>query len=636
MNKKERLLFAIGEIDEKYVKEAESRMNVKKMIKAAAVLIVVVALSMYLFIPIAAPTTNLKAYKESSYYPLIEGIDNYMLSFNQPKYKNNFEAIMDAILSLNPPLGSAPGNNSSGAPEMEGNGSYVESTDNQVEGVIESDLFKMTDKYIFRLGYNMEYDYQLDRYEQYGLALRVYSIEKENSTLISQFNIPKFADQNGYNDMQMYLSADASTVTVMMNYRGTNSKNCVGLVSIDVSDVTNMSVKGQTLVEGTINTTRYADGRILLVTDYSFNRNGVDYGSPDTFVPTVDSGNGAECIEFENIIYPEEVSGTAYSVVALFDADSLRVLGAHALLNFTGNVYVSADNLYITREYVSKTEEGDSVFSSNMSDIAVIGYSEGALVEKGIITVKGHTEDQFSFDEKDGYLRVVTSTRDRVQITNGESISARTVSENVSLFIVDLKDNSVAYSLESFAIEGEEATAVRFDGDMCYVCTAVVVTFTDPVYFIDLSDYENIGSVDTGVIEGFSDSLINYGEGLLLGIGRENWQYMKVEIYKQEGDKVSSVHKFKFNGNYALYYKAFLVNREENLFGFGVDFLYEYDEQTGIGKGYPCYVLLRFDENEMTVIKYKLKVDANSVRAAYIDGYLYITTMTELFVEKVD
>ena len=249
--------------------------------------------------------------------------------------------------------------------------------------------------------------------------------------------------------------------------------------------------------------------------------------------------------------------------------------------------------------------------------------------------MKGYTEDQFSFDERDGYLRVVTSTRDTVQTTNGNSVSMGPTSENVSLYVVDLKDYSIAYSLESFAIEGEEATAVRFDGDMLYVCTAVVVTFTDPVYFIDLSDYENISSADTGIIEGFSDNLINYGDGLLLGIGQENWQYMKVEIYKQEGDKVTSVHKFRYDGNYSMYYKAFLVNREENLFGFGVDYFYEYDEQTGIGKQYPCYILISFDESEMTVTRYNLNIDANTVRAAYVDGYLYITTMTDLYVEQV-
>ncbi|MBO7195829.1 MAG: beta-propeller domain-containing protein [Clostridia bacterium] len=636
---KERLIFAIGDIDEKYIKEAESRMNVFSIIKVAAVLLVVTALSLFLFIPFAPVTSDLTAYESSSYYPLIEGIEDYRLTFMQPRYKNNYESITKTLGGL---LGSltkgdidmAPGmDNMAGGADMEmGNGSYVEATDNQVDGVIESDIFKMTDKYIFRLGHKVR-----DNNSPYQSVLRVYSIEKENSTLITEYILPEFTDQQRVSDrdINMYLSLDAKTVTVISNYRNSNGEVSVGLTSLDVSDVNSISLKGQTSIDGTLNTSRYVDGKLLLVTNYSFSRNNVDYNSPDTFVPTVDNGNGAECIEFENIIYPEQVTGTGYTVVALLDAENLDVLSANALLNFTFDVYVSENNIYISREYVSKIEEGNNVSSSNMSDVAVLGYSGGTLEEKGVITVRGHAEDQFSFDERDGYLRVVTSTRDTKESVNGNSVSMSPTSENVSLYIFNLADNSLAYKVEDFAIEGEEATAVRFDSNMLYVCTAEVVTFTDPVYFIDLSDYENIGSVDTGVIEGFSESLISYGEGLLLGIGQEDWSNSKVEIYMQEGEKVTSVHKFKFNGSYALDYKAFLVNRDENLFGFGVDYFYEYDEQTGESRSYPCYILMSFDESEMVITRYKLKIDANTVRAAYIDGYLYITTPTELVVENV-
>ena len=180
-------------------------------------------------------------------------------------------------------------------------------------------------------------------------------------------------------------------------------------------------------------------------------------------------------------------------------------------------------------------------------------------------------------------------------------------------------------------------SAVRFDGDSCYVCTAVVVNFTDPVFFFDLSDYEHITYTDTGIIDGYSDSLINYGEGQLLGIGREDWQYSKVEVYEEIGDQVMGVYKFKFEGTYSTDYKSYLVNREENLFGFGVSYFYEYDEKTQVSKTYNCYILISFDDTEMTVQKFKINnLQAEYVRAAYIDGYLYITTPMEIVVEKIN
>ncbi len=639
MNKRERLLLAIGEADEKYIKEAESKVNAMSIIKVAAVLVVVIALSLYLFIPFAPVTSNLEAYEDSSYYPLIEGIDEYRLQFMQPKFKNNFQAglnVLGNIISLfsfgfkggamapNDGMPDMDMENSSGAM---GNGSYVENTDNQVDGVIEGDLMKMTDKYIFRLT---------------GDSIVVYSIDKENSTQISKFLIPTFAVEMGHRAQEMYLSEDCNTITVLKQLYDHES-NCyyVGLISIDVSDVNNIKLKGMLMMQGELNTSRMVDGKLLLVTNYTFNRGTVDYDDPTTFVPTIDSGNGAEPIEFENIIYPEKISNTGYSVVALVDTDNLGLLGANALLNFTNEVYVSENNVYISREYNESTEDADGrVNNSNKSDIAILDYSGETLVEKGIITVRGWTEDQYSFDELDGYLRVVTSSVDNSYVPHnqGGTLSQWQTIENVSLYIFDLATNSLAYKVEDFAIQGEEATAVRFDGDMCYVCTAVVVKFTDPVYFIDLSDYENIGSVDTGVIEGYSDHLINYGEGFLLGIGRVNWDYSKIEIYEQVDNSVVGTMEYKFIGEYSTDYKSYLVNRENNIFGFGVDYFYKENEQGVGGRQYQCYVLLQFDENGLVSREIELHSSARAeyIRAAYVDGYLYITTQFDLIVEKIN
>lgn len=646
MRKEEKLLSAFGEIDEKYIKEAESKMSTTKIVKLAVIFAAVIALSLYLFIPFAPVKSDLKAYEGSDYFPLIEEIDEYRLQFMQPKYKNNFQAMISAVDGLfgakaedGAHMDMATGNTPNGAGELIGNGSYVEVTDNQVDGVVESDLFKMTDKYIFRLGYRIVGEGSGKNYET---LLRVYTIDKENSGVAAEFVIPYFADElyNGFDFqmLEMYLSEDCNTVTLVKRFYNSGKDDNVGIISIDVSDINNIREKGRISVEGALNTSRMVDGRLLLITEFSFNRIQVNYSDPTTFVPTIDSGNGIEPIKFENIIYPEKITGTGYSVVALIDAENLGLLGANALLNFTSDVYVSKNNLYISREYTTETEaQNGKVNTSRVSDIAVINYSGDGLIEKGIITVRGWMEDQYSFDELDGYLRVVTSARDTVQSTKGNNVSQTTLSQNVSLYIFNLADNSLAYKVEDFAIEGEEATAVRFDGDKLYVCTAVMVDFTDPVYFIDLSDYENISSVDTGVIEGYSDHLINYGEGLLVGIGREDWSMSKVEVYAEQGNNVVSIHEYKFNGEYSLYYKAYLVNREENLFGFGIDCLYEYDQQTGKGRSYQRYVLIKFNAENMTVYTFDIEsMGSNTVRAVYIEGYLYITTPTELVVEQLN
>ena len=77
MRKNERLMAAIGNIDEKYVKESEKNTMRSPIIRTAVCLCVVVALGLYLFLPFAPVTSNLTAYSGSDYFPLIESIEDY-------------------------------------------------------------------------------------------------------------------------------------------------------------------------------------------------------------------------------------------------------------------------------------------------------------------------------------------------------------------------------------------------------------------------------------------------------------------------------------------------------------------------------------------------------------------------------
>ena len=646
--KNERLLLAFGEIDEKYIKEADTKMSKVAVIKVAVALVLVTAISLFLFLPYGKEKSRAPEYRDSEYYPLIEGFEEYRLSNIRYEYNNNFEAIVGTVGNFLGGFGSK-GSLENSAPNMggdlmedvgasngSGNGSYIEATDNQVEGVIESDLFKMTDKYIFRLGYKVD-----AQSPNYVSVLRVYSIEKENSAVVTEFVIPSFSGERykgyDYQNLEMYLSEDCNTVTLLKNYTDNNGKGNIGIISLDVSDVRNIKEKGKVSIQGSLNTSRMVDGKLLLVTEYYFNPNQINYDDPSTFVPTIDSGNGPECIRFEDIIYPDNFDNTRYSVVALLDEDNLELLGANALLNFTSEVYISEKNLFISREYDEKVREDDRYITTVKSDIAVIKYSGGSLEKKGVITTTGALKDQYSFDEYEGYLRVVTTTTSELESANRGEILSFSQKQNASLYIYNLADNSLAYKVENFAIEGEEATAVRFRGDKLYVCTAVVVNFTDPVYFFDLSDYENITYTDTGIIEGYSTSLIDLGEGFLLGIGEEDWEYSKVEVYEEQGGEVVSVDEFKFVGAPSEEYKAYLVNREENIFGFAVDNYYEI-----YGNGYYSdstqrYILLQFNGYELSAVAAIdiPSMSARSARAAFIDGYLYITTDTELVVERI-
>ena len=643
-NKKERLISSFSLVDDKYIEEAEPKKKSRArrgsgagtVIKKVASIAVIIALGLFLFVPYQKPISNVSAYAQSPYLPVISAIDSYEVSIGQSRYESNFHFITDnfwELLTL-PFLffGVLLGGATDMAPsdpegDMMGgsNGQYVESTDNQVEGVLEADVVKMTDKYIFRL-----------TSETGELILHVFSIQGMESELITSFEIA-YVGRNDYNEM--YLSQDGNTVTVVCDFGGT-----VGVYSLDVSDLQNISIISTVHIDGSYNTSRFVDGRLLMISDYYYGAyEKVDYERPETFIPSVERNGVSFTLPLEDIIIPEVMNSRRYSVVTLLNEGNLEISGAKALLNFTNSVYISKNSIYLAHEY-SATEAADPIknVTNVITDIAILGYGEEGLAERGNITVRGSLKDQYSFDEHEGHLRVVTSTTTTtvygVRLPSG-ALTGTTSSEtyeSASLYVFDLSDGSLVASVESFAPEGEEAVSVRFEDDSLYVCTARIITFTDPVYFFDLSDYGNITYTDTGIIDGFSSSLVDMGEGFLLGIGRENWQHNKVEVYEERDGQVVSVAIYRFEGEYADNYKSYYINREENLFGFA----YEGYERDKHGRYMEIcrYVLLHFDGYDLTevaIVDCDYSYPLADMRGYVIDGHLYVLSYGRLTVRDL-
>lgn len=524
-----------------------------------------------------------------------------------------------------------------GGSSTSNNGNVIENTDNQVEGITEGDLMKMTDKYIFRLGE-----------ERNGAGgnkvyyLRIYSVDKENSKLITNYHLPLFdREQSRYRneDMEMYISADATTLTIIRTYVLRNDQDyvssAVGVMSLDISDVGNVKEKARVSIDGGYVSSRMVNDRLLLLTNqYYYVWENTDTSNPSDFVPKIYEGDEFHRISPECIYVPEEIGSVNYSTLLMLSEGDLDVVDARAFLDYSEkDAYVSKDNIYLIRDY-QKCETVDDTTKKYeaLSDISIIGYNENRFTDKGHVTIPGTIKNQYSLDERDGHLRAVTTTT--VIKQTGEYWWNRTRTINASLFVINLSDNSIRASVEGFAPDGEEVASVRFEGDKLYVCTAVIRLFSDPVFFFDLSDYDNITYTDTGYIEGFSSSLINLGEGYLLGIGNEDRMTGKVEVYKKDGETVVSVDKYLFKGTYSTEYKSYLINREKNLFGLGV-WKTVYNEQTF--KYENSYLLFSFDGEKLHVVEAVALEDLSPsmIRAAIVDGYLYITTTTRLVVEKL-
>ena len=673
MNKKD-LLRAFNSVDEKFIDEADPTLaesasapkggrlgvsKIRRIIVIAASLCLVTALSLVLFLPFNTENEAQK-HERDPYYKVISALDAMNKDDDAPK--NNFEVIMGTIgdlfgskdvfdyvskdsvnMSGNnvfvedfesalPPPTTPDGSNGS-SNEVLGNGKYEEVTDNQVSGVIEADIIKRTDKYVF----------YLERGYSGNATIRVYYIAGESSAQVASLPISFWSEAiNVYsNECEFYLSEDANTVTLITHGYSKDHKVYTEIIPIDVSNVTNIRQNKSVVLTGNYVSSRNTNGNILLITRFSAAYDP-DFSDESTFLPQIIIEGKAKSVAPDDIILPDVLDSRIYTVVTMLDADSLEVKGNVAYLSYSDTHYVSEDTVYITRRYIGERTEGDVVRGGPVTEIVALKYSAIGLEKKGSVTVEGRVKNQYSMDQHDGILRVVTTTETYVQKVknNGnDTVSAEIIdsgASNAALWCIDLKTMKVVASVVDFAPDGETVESVRFDGDYAYVCTAVTITYRDPVFFFDLSDLDNITYKDTGDIEGYSSSLVDFGDGYLLGIGYgANRNILKIEIYVETENGVVSLCSYEREiGAFSEDYKSYYIDRENSLIGLGYNGLGKISGNIGWWGNH--YLVLHFNGVEL-VEMFVAKMDATPVnmRGFYADDYFYIFAGKEFEVVKL-
>ncbi|MBE6597533.1 MAG: hypothetical protein E7641_07685 [Ruminococcaceae bacterium] len=647
MNDKEKsfkILDSVGGVKESYLAESDpkrasghGRTGRRLLAIAACVALLLTSLSLWLFIPYSNDPPSVKEYSDSEYYPLIQKIN--CLTFTPNRFRNNFEMLtaniggfkdedirygadaesgdsesdtgIDYILSGNP-------ESATGTPTT--TGTYVEATDNQVAGVIEGDIIKRSDKHIFYMN---------------GSTLNVYTIEGEDSKLLSRHTVHHGdGSYSGCNSPDFYLSEDCRRVTVIdKRYLGMNSY--LSVISLDVSDPENIKEIQRISISGSKISSRLVDGKLLLISYFHINKRGLDFSDESTFLPQIDVGNGFESLRPDKIFSPDDPSSLGYTVVTKIDEQTLTLEDSAAFLSYSSSVYVSLDSVYITRGYVDSDDQ--PLFENSfpkMSEISRLRYSGDKLEYLGSATIEGRIKDQYSLDEKDGILRVVTTTESLIRMAHdGEYFSyavpdlvGKPSESSANLYCIDLATMKTVATVEQFAPLGEAVRSVRFDGNTAYVCTSVALS--DPVFFFDLTDISNITYKHTGTIDGFSSSLVDLNDGYLLGIGvGSSRSVAKIEIYEEGEEKVIPLCKFETAGYIADAYKSYLIDRDNSLVGVAVT-----DNTHSTVK--INYYLLHFNGSRLTKlaeIPLPSSIDTRSTRAQVIDGYLYLLTEGNVF-----
>ena len=296
------------------------------------------------------------------------------------------------------------------------------------------------------------------------------------------------------------------------------------ITSYDITDRTSPSAADMVAVDGYLISARLVNGLARVVV--SSPPTGLAFVFPGSYTPdgqqaaldmnraTVEESTIEQWIgdrPCSQVDHPEDFAGLGQTSVYTVDPEAPNATQAVSVLADSSRVYASAQSLYVTTtrwdwlNLGAVTEAPPDVTTQvHRFDLGAAGVARYA----GTATVPGYINSSFALSERNGYLRVASTS----QFFDSDAATSA-----VLVFGVEDRALTEVGRVEGFGA-GERIQGVRFVGDVGYVVTFRRI---DPLFTIDLRDPTN--PLMRGELEmtGFSEYLHPVGDSLLLGVGRE-------------------------------------------------------------------------------------------------------------------
>ncbi len=312
------------------------------------------------------------------------------------------------------------------------------------------------------------------------------------------------------------------------------------VIEIDLTDPYDLQIVGEIKIEGQYLSARLVGDTVRMAVNSApnqlewvypsnpgsedratkFNRELIDETTIEDWTPsfTLTKGNitstGA-LLPCEDLHRPEKFSGfDVLSVLSFNIAEGLTEGNGVGVLASGQTVYSSLDRFYIATTKWSDTEiteedfvEWSESFSTDIHAFSISTATPAQYVASGIVA--GTLLNQFSMDEHEGYLRIITTT--------GSPWDERNLSES-QLVVLEEQGNFLKRIGQVGGLgKGESLYSARLLDDVGF---AVTFRQIDPFYVLDLSDPSNPDVVGELKIPGFSTYLHPIDENHVLGVGQ--------------------------------------------------------------------------------------------------------------------
>ncbi len=488
------------------------------------------------------------------------------------------------------------------APAEDSAGSDFSGTNVQVAGVDEGDIVKTDGKYIYILS-----DTELKIVEALGADTRLLS-----STQVGQPWIFEDNQESSKSPFALYILGDRLAV-LSNEYSWRSWEEADGewayentqvlrLDIYDISDPASPTLLHSPGQDGYCSDSRLLNGKLYLIS--SFFSYDCREDKPESYIPRLYDSASAQLLPADCILLPEEGKASEHTLICVYDLESGLRTDNLSLLGSNVTVYMNSRSLYLAANVTAHIESEpyqDSIYTvvdhENSARVQITRFDlEGGLTLAASGAVDGYLLNQFSMDEYDGHLRLVTTqSGSRYSVYTDPEFGFENyvwdedLKQSNALYILD-ENLNVTGSITGLA-EDERVYSVRFDGEIAYF-----VTFreTDPLFSVDLSDPSAPAVLYALKIPGFSQYLHVYGEGRLFGLGMDadeetGWtESMKLSMFDTSNPaNVTEKHKLLLDSYWseALYnHKAILIAPDKDLIAFPSDFgydVYGYSDEAG-------------------------------------------------------
>ncbi len=239
--------------------------------------------------------------------------------------------------------------------------------------------------------------------------------------------------------------------------------------------------------------------------------------------------NGQVTTMMATQVYHSDILDHGYSFTTIIGLDtSQRLANPTAmvyLIGSTGTIYVSLHDIFLTQ--LSWNTNQETIIHRVSIDGLAINYEATG-------TVPGHTLNQFSMDEYNGYLRVATTDYGFQPGPLALSASPVASVQETNVYVLD-KNLHIVGKLEGLS-PGEQMYSARFMGDMAYLVTYKRM---DPLFVIGLTQPTRPIVLGQLNVTGVSDYLQPYDGTHLIGIGQSGTDVAWENAVRFTGLKIS-------------------------------------------------------------------------------------------------